>query len=137
MLFLFQLAFLSTWHFVPQNHAQAQLTTCVSHIQVLTTLGTAELRAGVVTAQVVAAIAAIELPLGQWEDVIRLMLHSLQTTDNTNLKQCTLQAIGFVCESIVSCSDGFTWLLTEAHNCGCYLLIWFHHNSMCYRIVMF
>ncbi|KAF9983708.1 karyopherin beta [Mortierella antarctica] len=67
---------------------------------VLTTLGTAELRAGVVTAQVVAAIAAIELPLGQWEDVIRLMLHSLQTTENTNLKQCTLQAIGFVCESI-------------------------------------
>ncbi|KAG0197142.1 karyopherin beta [Mortierella sp. GBA30] len=67
---------------------------------VLTTLGTAELRAGIVTAQVVAAIAAIELPQGQWEDVIRLMLHSLQTTENTNLKQCTLQAIGFVCESI-------------------------------------
>ncbi|KAF9115410.1 karyopherin beta [Mortierella sp. AM989] len=67
---------------------------------VLTTLGTPELRAGIVTAQVVAAIAAIELPLGQWEDVIRLMLQNLQTTDNTNLKQCTLQAIGFVCETI-------------------------------------
>ncbi|KAI8354340.1 armadillo-type protein [Mortierella sp. GBAus27b] len=67
---------------------------------VLTTLGTPDLRAGVVTAQVVAAIAAIELPLGQWEDVIRIMLQNLQTTDNTNLKQCTLQAIGFVCETI-------------------------------------
>ncbi|KAF9209269.1 karyopherin beta [Haplosporangium sp. Z 27] len=67
---------------------------------VLTTLGTPDLRAGVVTAQVVAAIAAIELPLGQWENVIRLMLQSLQTTENTNLKQCTLQAIGFVCETI-------------------------------------
>ncbi|KAG0300028.1 karyopherin beta [Dissophora globulifera] len=67
---------------------------------VLTTLGTSDIRAGNVAAQVVAAIAAIELPLGQWEDVIRLMLGNLQTTDNTNLKQCTLQAIGFVCESI-------------------------------------
>ncbi|KAG0004545.1 karyopherin beta [Entomortierella chlamydospora] len=67
---------------------------------VLTTLGTPDLRAGVVTAQVVAAIAAIELPMGQWEDVIRLMLQNLQTTENTNLKQCTLQAIGFVCETI-------------------------------------
>ncbi|KAF9987608.1 karyopherin beta [Modicella reniformis] len=67
---------------------------------VLTTLGTPDIRAGVVTAQVVAAIAAIELPLGQWEDVIRIMLQNLQTTDNTNLKQCTLQAIGFVCETI-------------------------------------
>ncbi|KAF9196716.1 karyopherin beta [Haplosporangium sp. Z 11] len=67
---------------------------------VLTTLGTTDIRAGVVTAQVVAAVAAIELPLGQWEDVIRLMLQNLQTTDNTNLKQCTLQAIGFVCETI-------------------------------------
>ncbi|KAK3828449.1 MAG: armadillo-type protein [Benniella sp.] len=67
---------------------------------VLTTLGTPDIRAGVVTAQVVAAIAAIELPLGQWEDVIRIMLQNLQTTENTNLKQCTLQAIGFVCETI-------------------------------------
>ncbi|KAF9580070.1 karyopherin beta [Lunasporangiospora selenospora] len=66
---------------------------------VLTTLGTPDLRAGIVSAQVVAAIAAIELPLGQWEDMIRQMLQNLQT-NNTNLKQCTLQAIGFVCESI-------------------------------------
>jgi importin subunit beta-1 len=71
----------------------------------LTTLGTPDIRAGVVTAQVVAAIAAIELPLGQWEDVIRIMLQNLQTTENTNLKQCTLQAIGFVCETIVCFVD--------------------------------
>jgi len=66
----------------------------------LTTLGTSDIRSGVVSAQVVAAIAAIELPIGQWTDVIHQMLQNLQT-ENTNLKQCTLQAIGFVCESIV------------------------------------
>ncbi|KAG0330648.1 karyopherin beta, partial [Podila humilis] len=66
---------------------------------VLRTLGTSDIRSGVVSAQVVAAIAAIELPLGQWNDVISTMLGSL-ATENTNLKQCTLQAIGFVCESI-------------------------------------
>ncbi|KAG0031278.1 karyopherin beta [Podila clonocystis] len=66
---------------------------------VLTTLGTSDIRSGVVSAQVVAAIAAIELPIGQWTDVIHQMLQNLQT-ENTNLKQCTLQAIGFVCESI-------------------------------------
>ncbi|KAF9904396.1 karyopherin beta [Linnemannia zychae] len=67
---------------------------------VLTTLGTQDIRAGIVTAQVVAAIAAIELPMGQWEGVIRDMIQNLSSTDNTNLRQCTLQAIGYVCESI-------------------------------------
>ncbi|KAF9404839.1 karyopherin beta [Podila epigama] len=66
---------------------------------VLATLGTSDIRSGVVSAQVVAAIAAIELPIGLWTDVIQQMLQNLQT-ENTNLKQCTLQAIGFVCESI-------------------------------------
>ncbi|KAG0057156.1 karyopherin beta [Gryganskiella cystojenkinii] len=66
---------------------------------VLTTLGTNDLRAGLTAAQVVAAIAAIELPIGEWEDVIRQMLQTLQTSDNNNLKQCTFKAIGFVCEA--------------------------------------
>ncbi|KAF9325333.1 karyopherin beta [Linnemannia elongata] len=67
---------------------------------VLTTLGTQDVRAGIVTAQVVAAIAAIELPLGQWEGVIRDMIQNLSSTDNTNLRQCTLQSIGYICETI-------------------------------------
>jgi len=71
----------------------------------LTTLGTADLRAGLVAAQVVAAIAAIELPIGEWEDVIRQMLQTLQTSDNNNLKQCTFKAIGYVCEAIVRITD--------------------------------
>lgn len=49
----------------------------------------------------IAAIAEIELPLNAWPDLITTMLANIQTTDST-LKQSTLQAIGYVCEAIVS-----------------------------------
>lgn len=51
--------------------------------------------------QVVASIAEIELPLGGWPDLIRIMLENI-STDNATLKQSTLQAIGYVCETTVS-----------------------------------
>ncbi|CAO3618140.1 unnamed protein product [Mucor fragilis] len=53
---------------------------------------------GNISGQVVAAIAEIELPLGQWPDLIRIMLENI-STDNATLKQSTLQAIGYVCEA--------------------------------------
>ncbi|KAG1798067.1 armadillo-type protein, partial [Suillus plorans] len=42
--------------------------------------------------KVVSAIAAVELPVGQWPD--------FNTSDDTNLKIATLQAIGYICETI-------------------------------------
>ncbi|CEJ02610.1 hypothetical protein RMCBS344292_16610 [Rhizopus microsporus] len=56
---------------------------------------------GSIAGQVIAAIAEIELPLNAWPDLITTMLANIQTTDST-LKQSTLQAIGYVCEAIVS-----------------------------------
>ncbi|KAG2208221.1 hypothetical protein INT47_006076 [Mucor saturninus] len=53
---------------------------------------------GNISGQVVAAIAEIELPLGGWPDLIRIMLDNI-STDNATLKQSTLQAIGYVCEA--------------------------------------
>lgn len=50
----------------------------------------------------VAAIAEIELPAGRWGDLINVLLANIQTGD-TSLKQSTLQALGYVCESTVSC----------------------------------
>ncbi|CAG8486946.1 7548_t:CDS:10 [Ambispora gerdemannii] len=67
---------------------------------VFTTLSSPDTRTSSTAAQVVAAIAAIELPQGQWPDLIKNMLDNVQNTDNTQLKQATLTAIGFVCESI-------------------------------------
>lgn len=56
-------------------------------------------RVGAVAAQVVAAIAAIELPHGQWGDLITNLLNAVNTGD-LNTKVATLQCIGFICESI-------------------------------------
>ncbi|KAI9277599.1 armadillo-type protein [Sporodiniella umbellata] len=66
---------------------------------VLQCLGSPKKAVGNISGQVVAAIAEIELPLGGWTDLINTMLTNIQTNDAT-LKQSTLQAIGYVCESI-------------------------------------
>ncbi|RKP35627.1 armadillo-type protein, partial [Dimargaris cristalligena] len=65
----------------------------------LQTLGSADHRAGTAAAQVTTAIAAIELPQNEWTDLVKVLL-SFMETDNTNLKQSSLQTIGFICESI-------------------------------------
>ena len=57
---------------------------------------------GQVAAQFVAAIAAVELPIGQWMDVIETLLGFMNEQANTPLRVATLQAIGYICESIVS-----------------------------------
>ncbi|CAO3590196.1 unnamed protein product [Absidia cylindrospora] len=67
---------------------------------VLLTLGSPQKAAGHSASQVVAAIAEIELPHGQWQNLIHLLLENVTNTDNANLKQATLKTIGFVCESV-------------------------------------
>lgn len=67
----------------------------------LITLASPQPRAGAVAAQVVSAIAAVELPVGQWPDLIEILLGFINTSDDTNLKIATLQAIGYICETIV------------------------------------
>ncbi|KAI7885067.1 ARM repeat-containing protein [Lichtheimia hyalospora FSU 10163] len=54
---------------------------------------------GRIAGQVIAAIAEIELPMGQWLDLIRLLLDNITNTDNADLKISTLEAIGYVCEA--------------------------------------
>ncbi|KAG8835928.1 karyopherin beta [Serendipita sp. 399] len=56
-------------------------------------------RVGTAAAQVVSAIAAIELPNGQWDDLITDLLGAVNTGDLTT-RVATLQCIGFICESI-------------------------------------
>ncbi|KAF9074647.1 armadillo-type protein [Rhodocollybia butyracea] len=66
----------------------------------LMTLGSSSSKAGTFAAQVVAAIAAVELPQGQWNELIEVLLGFVNNQPSTNLKIATLQAIGFICESI-------------------------------------
>jgi hypothetical protein len=68
---------------------------------VVATLASADSRARHVAAQAVAAIAAIELPFGLWNDLIAQLLALVSQPENPGLRQATLQAIGFICETIV------------------------------------
>jgi importin subunit beta-1 len=68
----------------------------------LATLAAPDKGARNVSGQVIAAIAAIELPLGSWNTLISQLLEFGGRADNSGLRQATLQAIGYICESIVS-----------------------------------
>ncbi|KAI0060137.1 karyopherin Kap95 [Artomyces pyxidatus] len=57
-------------------------------------------KAGSVAAQAVAAIAAIELPQGQWPELIEILLGFVNNASNTPLRISTLNAIGYICETI-------------------------------------
>ncbi|KAG1744520.1 uncharacterized protein EDB91DRAFT_1272409 [Suillus paluster] len=46
------------------------------------------------------AITVVELPIGQWPDLIKILLSFINTSDDTNLKIATLQAIGYICKII-------------------------------------
>lgn len=79
-------------------------TNPLKHLS-LSTLGSPQLRAGAVAAQCVSAIAAIELPVGKWPELIPQLLEFVQNQDNTGLRVNTLQAVGYICEVIVSYHD--------------------------------
>jgi len=67
----------------------------------LITLSSSQQKAGTFASQVVAAIAAVELPQGQWADLIEILLGFVNNQSNTNLRISTLQTIGYICEAIV------------------------------------
>ncbi|PFH47543.1 hypothetical protein AMATHDRAFT_67559 [Amanita thiersii Skay4041] len=66
----------------------------------LRTLGSSNEKAGNFASQVVAAIAAVELPLAHWTNLIEILLGFVNMEGNTNLKIATLQTIGYICEAI-------------------------------------
>ncbi|KAH9834388.1 ARM repeat-containing protein [Rhodofomes roseus] len=63
-------------------------------------LGSTNAKIGTVAAQVVAAIASVELPQGQWSELIEILLGFVNNQSSTNMRVATLQAIGFICETI-------------------------------------
>ena len=58
-------------------------------------------RAGSVAVQVGAAIATVEIPHGQWADVVSILLKFMANANNANLRIATLQSIIFIREGIV------------------------------------
>ncbi|GAA5987867.1 hypothetical protein JCM11641_003514 [Rhodosporidiobolus odoratus] len=66
----------------------------------LSTLAAADRGARNVSAQVVAAVAAVELPAGMWTGLVGQLLELASRNENPPLRQATLQTIGYICESI-------------------------------------
>ncbi|WOO82023.1 Importin subunit beta-1 [Vanrija pseudolonga] len=66
----------------------------------LQSLASAVHQAASVSAQGVAAIAAIELPHGGWPELIGQLLEFVQNQENTHLRVATLQAVGYICEVV-------------------------------------
>ncbi|KAJ9133644.1 ARM repeat-containing protein [Coniochaeta hoffmannii] len=64
----------------------------------LQTLASSNAQAGQAAAQVVASIAAIELPRGQWNELMAALVRNV-SDGSPHQKQASLTTIGFICES--------------------------------------
>lgn len=58
-----------------------------------------ELRVANASAQLIAAIADIELPLGEWPDLMKVMVENTNPNQQENVKRASLLALGYICES--------------------------------------
>ncbi|KAK4164180.1 armadillo-type protein [Cladorrhinum sp. PSN259] len=79
------------------NQTDAETRSRVKQLA-LETLASTNAQAGQAAAQVVAAIAAIELPRDQWPDLMTALVRNV-SEGSTHQKQASLTTIGFVCES--------------------------------------
>jgi importin subunit beta-1 len=68
-------------------------------LQLLNALGARDYRAGTAAAQATSAIAFVELPVGGWPSLLEILLVNAAST-NENMRRCTLETIGFICEEI-------------------------------------
>ena len=58
-----------------------------------------EPRAANAAAQLIAAIADIELPLNEWQDLMKIMVDNTNPSQPENVKRASLLALGYICES--------------------------------------
>jgi importin subunit beta-1 len=86
------------WSTVPDSTRQSVKQTALS------ALSSPDRAVRSVAGQVVAAVAALELPRAAWPNLIAELLALSTQSDNAPLRQAALQTIGFICESIVRCS---------------------------------
>ena len=66
----------------------------------LATLGTSAQDVAQTAALAVAKVAAIEIPRDRWKELIPSLLSNAQTSTPTNIRQVTLQTLGYVCEEL-------------------------------------
>lgn len=77
-------------------------------LQVLQTLGTETYRPSSAS-QCVAGIACAEIPVTQWPELIPQLVANVTDPSSTeHMKESTLEAIGYICQDIVSAPDTHT-----------------------------
>lgn len=64
----------------------------------LQTLSSSNTQAGQAAAQVISSIAAIELPRGEWQDLMGILVNNVSEGAN-HQKQTSLTTIGYICDS--------------------------------------
>ena len=80
------------------------LSLLYDELQVLETLGTETTRPSS-AAQCVAYIACAELPQNLWPDLVQLLTQNVTAQASTEMmKESSLEAIGYICQDIVSSS---------------------------------
>ncbi len=63
--------------------------------------GASDGKVGTVAAQIIQCIAYVELPRGEWSDLMTVLLRNLaDKSSSVLLRKATLEAIGFICEEI-------------------------------------
>lgn len=72
--------------------------------QLLQTLASPHAKTALDAGQVISSVSAIELPVGQWPELVQTLLGFVSQTANVGLRVATLQTIGFICETVVSSS---------------------------------
>ena len=70
---------------------------------ILAALGTETIRPSS-AAQCVAYMAVAELPVSQWPELISVLVANVTAANSTEMvREATLEAIGYICQDIVSC----------------------------------
>jgi len=85
---------------------------------VLNTLVTKDYLVGNQTAQALAALAMLELPRGQWPDLIRNLCGACDAKNADELKESALKTLGYICKEIdeAQVSDSLSMILTAVVN---------------------
>ena len=83
--------------------------------QLLAALATSQTQVGATVAQCISAIAQAELPMNLWPSLIPALLHNATDPASTpQLKQNTLECIGYICEEIVCLCAPFPPLVVHS-----------------------
>ncbi|CAR25358.1 karyopherin beta [Lachancea thermotolerans CBS 6340] len=79
----------------------------------LAALATPEPRVANASAQLIAAIATIELPRNQWPDLMKIMVDNTAAQQPENVKRASLLALGYICEAA---DPGSEALVAQSNN---------------------